>query len=234
MRRKVDFVQDLDQDLDGQIYVGKNEHRLRAIKSGQNEAEATIDANSTMSVTVRRRDGGMCTLAGMLDTGAGIKFMSVKSWRKLGCPSLEPWQTGIKMAKDQPIQVFGVTQEMDMLAAGLFLPISFVVLESLGEDDFLLGRTFIREVDVRIHLSQGKIKIRLRALKKLCRKESMGNFNERLKFVLDGKTTPAPGQVTLCKLKLAKAPHFLKSDRQVCVIPVKDIRNESGCASAEP
>ena len=60
----------------------------------------------------------------------------------------------------------------------------------------------------------------------------MGNFNERLKLVLDGKKTLAPGQVTLYKLKLAKAPQFLKNDRQLCVIPVKDIRNESGCASA--
>ncbi len=148
----------VDPDLDGQIYAGKNELKLRAINSGQNDAEATLDENSTRSGTVWRQDGGMCTLAGILDTGAGVNVMSAESWRKLGCPSLEPWQTGIKMANDQPIQVFGATQKRDMLVAGLFLLVTFVVVESLGEDDFLLGRTFIREFDVLIDLSQGKIR----------------------------------------------------------------------------
>ena len=60
----------------------------------------------------------------------------------------------------------------------------------------------------------------------------MGNLNERLKLVLDDKTTLAQGQATLCKLKLAKAPQFLKNGRQVCGIPVKDIRSGSSCASA--
>ena len=76
----------------------------------------------------------------------------------------------------------------------------------MGEDDFLLGRTFIREVDVLIDLREMKITVRdVHATRRLCRKETMGSFDERVKLVLDSSAVFAPGQVTLCKLKLMQA-----------------------------
>ena len=97
--------------------------------------------------------------------------------------------------------------------ASLFLPVSFVVAERLGIEDFMLRRTFITEFDVMIDSSQGRIRIRdPGASKTLRRKESMGGFNESFELVLDGKATLASGQVTLCKLKLANAPQVLENE----------------------
>ncbi len=112
-------------------------------------------------------------------------------------------------------------------------PSQLVIVEDLGEDDFLLGRTFIREFDVLIDLREKKIIIRdLDARWRLCRKETMGSFNERIKLVLDSSAVLAPGQITLCKLKLMQAANKFKHDQQKCVIPLKDMRREAVCMSA--
>ena len=68
-------------------------------------------------------------------------------------------------------------------------------MEDLGEDDFLLDRTFIREFDVLIDLRENKITIRdVQARRRLCRKETMGSFNERVKLALDSSAVQ-PGHV---------------------------------------
>ena len=237
---KVDFVEiktiawvTLDEDLSGQIYLGKNDLVLRAINQGKVPAEAKLEADAAMIIEVGRCDGGSEPLRGMLDTGAGISVMSVSAWRRIGSPTLSPWTTAIKMANDSPINVFGTTGSLNVRMAGLELCVEFVIVEDLGEDDFLLGRTFIREFDVLIDPRENKITIRdLNARRRLCRKETMGSFNERVKLVLDSNAILAPGQVTLCKLKLMQAAVKFKDDQQMCVIPLKDMRREAVCMSA--
>ena len=97
----------------------------------------------------------------------------------------------------------------------------------------MLGRTFIREFDGLIDLRENKITIRdVNARRRLCRKETMGSFNERGKLVLDSSAVLAPAQVTLCKLKLMQAAANFKDDQQMCVIRLKDMRREAVCMSA--
>ncbi len=59
--------------------------------------------------------------------------------------------------------------------------------------------------------------------------KTMGKFNERVKLVLDSSSVLAPGQVTLCKLKLMQAEAKFKHDQQMCVRPLKDMRREAAC-----
>ncbi len=73
--------------------------------------------------------------------------------------------------------------------AGLDLPVAFIVVESLGEDNFLLGRTFIRYLDVLIDLSEGSIFVRDPARQRnLKRKEIIGSYAQSMKLILDGGT----------------------------------------------
>ncbi len=164
-----------DEDLAGQIHLGKNELVLRAVKQGGVPAEAKLEADAVMNIQVSCSDGKR----GMLDTGAGISVMSVSAWRRIGSPTLSPWTTAIKMANDAPINVFGTIGPLNVRMAGLDLRVEFVVVEDLEEDGFLLGRTFFREFDVLIDLRENKITIRdVNARRRLCRKETMGSFNE--------------------------------------------------------
>ncbi len=103
---------------------------------------------------MRVPNGRTVKFYGTLDTGVGVSVLSSEAWQKLGAPALKNWEVPIRMANDQPIRVLGISKEVYLIIAGINLPVSFIVVESLGEDDFLLGRTFIREFDVLIDLSK--------------------------------------------------------------------------------
>ncbi len=53
-----------------------------------------------------------------------------------------------------------------------------------------------------------------------------------MKLILDGGTLLKPKEVTLCRLKLSGADAQYRNDRQLCVVPIKDIRSEASCVSA--
>ncbi len=194
---------------------------------------AVIDGNATMTVQMNSPNGQAVQLNGMLDTGAGVSVISAEAWQKLGAQPLKSWDVPIRMANDQPIRVLGVTDELKMNLNGLQLPISFIVVEHLGEDDFLLGRTFIRDFDVLIDLSQNSILIRdPNRARKLQRKEVIGAYSDKMKLIVEAGTLLKPKEVTLYRLKLPSAGGKLRNDRQVCVLAVKDIRTEAHCVSA--
>ncbi len=94
---KMDFVEiktiacvTLDEDLAGQIYLGKNELVLRAVNQGKLPAEAKLEADAVMTIQVSCTDGRLEPLRGMLDTGVGISVMSVSAFRRIGNPTLSP------------------------------------------------------------------------------------------------------------------------------------------------
>ncbi len=106
-------------------------------------------------------------------------------------------------------------------------------MESLGEDDFLFGRTFIRDFDVQIDLSKTSLLIRVpQRQRNLKRKEVVGRYAQRMKLILDGGTILKPKEVTLCRLKLSGAESQYRNDRQLCVLSIKDVRSEASCVSA--
>ncbi len=84
-----------------------------------------------------------------------------------------------------------------------------------------------------IDLSKNSILIRdpMRE-RNLKRKEVIGSYSERMKLIVDGSTVLKPKEITLCRLKLTGAAAHFKNDRQLCVLPIKDVRNESSCVSA--
>ena len=184
-----------------------------------------------MSAPVSVPGGRAVKLHGMLDTGTGVSVMSAEAWRKLGAPILKPWEVPIRMPNDQPIEVPGITEEMYLNIAGLYSPVASIVVESLSEHDFLLGRTFIRDFDVLIDLSKKSTLVREPTRQRnLKRKEVMGSYAQCMKVILDGGTVLK--EVTLCRLKLSGAEGQYRNDRQLCVLPIKEERREASCLSA--
>ncbi len=164
---KVDFIEIvttawvvLDDEFIGQTFVGKNELSLRAVGPQTGVRSSVIDQNATMKVQIVGRQGQSVELHGMLDTGAEVSVISAESRQKLGAVPLKPWVVPKRMANDQPIRVLGITDELQMNLNGLQLPVPFIVVEHLGEDDFLLGRTFIRDFDVLTDLRHYNILVR--------------------------------------------------------------------------
>ncbi len=122
----------MDENLSGQIYLGKNELALRAVGQSKVLAEGKLEADAVMTIQVSCDDGRFESLRCMLDTDAGINVMSVTAWRRIGSPTLTPWTTAIKRANDAPINVFGTTSPLSVRMAGLELRDSFVIVEDLG------------------------------------------------------------------------------------------------------
>ncbi len=60
----------------------------------------------------------------------------------------------------------------------------------------------------------------------------MGRYAQRMKLIPDGGTVRKPEEVTLCRLKLSGADTQYRNDRQSCVVPIKDVRNETSFVSA--
>ena len=60
----------------------------------------------------------------------------------------------------------------------------------------------------------------------------MGSYSDKMKLIVEAGTILKPKEVTLCRLKLPKAAGELRNDRQICELPIKDIRSEANCASA--
>ena len=237
---KIDFIEImtttwvvLDEELIEQIFVGRNELSLRAVGPPTGIRSALIAENATMTVQIEDKQGQSVELHGMLDIGAGVSVISAEAWQKLGAVPLKPWVVPIRMANDQPIRVLSVTDELQMNPNGPQLPVSFIVVEHLGEDDFLLGRTFIRDFDVLNDLRQNSTLVRDPSrTRRLQRKEVIGSYSERMKLIVEAGTIVRPKEVTLCRLKLPSAAGKLRNDRQVCVLPIEDIRHEANCASA--
>ncbi len=104
---KVDFVEiktvawvTLDEDLAGQIYLGKNEIVLRAVNQGKVPAEAQLVADAVMTIQVSCND-------------ARLEPLRARRWHqryvcepmeRIGSPTLTPWTTAIKMANGAPIK----------------------------------------------------------------------------------------------------------------------------------
>ena len=104
---KIDFIEIvttawvvLDDDLVGQIFIGRNELSLRTVGPAIGVRSAVIDSNATMSVLVHGSHGNAVELKGMLDTGAGISVISANAGQKLGAVPLRPWEVPIRMAND--------------------------------------------------------------------------------------------------------------------------------------
>ncbi len=220
---RVDFIEIittawviLDDDLIGQIFIGRNELSLRAVGRATGLRSAVIDNNAAMTVQVRGAHGNPVDLKGMLDTGAGINVISADAWQRLGAVPLKPWVVPVRMANDQPIRVLGVTDDLNMTINGLCLPVSFIVVEHLGGDYILLGRTFISEFDVLIDLRQNSILVRdPNRVRQMQRKEVMGSYPDRMKLILEAVITLKPKEVILCRLKLPKTAGELRNDRRI-------------------
>ncbi len=64
----------LEEDLIGQIFIGRNELSLRAVGPATGIRSAVIDKNAMMAVQVRGANGDP------VDTGAGISLISADAW----------------------------------------------------------------------------------------------------------------------------------------------------------
>ena len=146
-----------DVDLDGQIYVGREELKVRSFgHCAMLEEDAVhIGTEAGVSAHVLDINGKMTQLRGLLDTGAVLSFIPIETWEQMGFNRDDLIDSRIRLsaAKKGALRVLGRTPIIALNLGERNLWMSFLVAENLDESDqFILGRDFIRNFDVIIDL----------------------------------------------------------------------------------
>ena len=149
----------------GRIYIGQEELKVRQI--GHNamlEQDAVhIGCEADLAAHVLDVQGRQLSVKGLLDTGALVSVMPVKTWTDMGFDRSDLIPTNIRLASANQggMYVTGWTPIISQQLGGRHLWMSFLLIENLDESDqFILGRDFVRNIDVTIDLNDGLIRIK--------------------------------------------------------------------------
>ena len=146
-----------DEDLAGQIYVGKEELKVRSIGHCAMLEEDTMHIGTEADVSAHVLDisGKKTQLCGLLDTGAVLSVIPIETWERMGFDKHDLIDSRIRL------RVLVRTPIIALNLGEHNLWMSFLVVENLDESDqFILGRDFIRNFDVTIDLSNAMFRIR--------------------------------------------------------------------------
>ena len=108
-------------------------------------------------------NGTKIGVTGLLDTGAVVSVMPIKTWERMGFTREDLIPTNLRLAAANrgAIYVAGRTPITVLHMGGRDLWMSFLVVENLDDaDQFSLGRDFVRNFGVMIDLNNGLIRIR--------------------------------------------------------------------------
>ena len=167
-------------------------------------------------------NGRKIGVTGLLDTGAVVSVMPIKTWERMGFTREDVIPTNLRLAvaNQGAIYVAGRTSITVLHMGGRDLWVSFLVVENLdNSDQFILGRDFVRSFDVMIDLNNGLIRIR-----NLDRKYVKKPINRiitdenELPIFLDRKVKPQPVQDVVATFRMRNL-NSLSDSKQVCLLP---------------
>ena len=154
-----------DEDLVGQIYVGREEFKVISIGhcTMLEEDAMHIGTEADVSAHVLDISGKKTHLRGLLDTGAVLSVIPIEKWERMGFNKDDLIDSRIRLSAPNKgaLRMLGRTPIIALNLGERNLWMSFLVVENLDESDqFILGRDFIRNFDVTIDLNNAMFRIR--------------------------------------------------------------------------
>ena len=188
-----------DDDQMGQIYLGEEELKVRRIGH---------DA--------------MMAYPGLLDTGAVVSVMPIKTWERMGFTREDLIPTNLRLAAANrgAIYVAGRAPIAVLRMGGRDFWMSFLVVENLDDaDQLILGRDFVRNFDAMIDLNNGLISIRNPDRKYVKKPVNRIITDEnKVPIFLDRKVKLQPGQAVVAIFRTRNL-NSLSDSKQVCLAP---------------
>ena len=154
-----------DSDQMGQIYLGQEELKDRRIGHDAMMKQDAVHRGYETDVNAHLLDfnGKKIGVTGLLDTGAVISVMPIKTWENMGFTRevLIPTNLRLAAANRGAIYVDGRTPITVLHMRGRDLWMIFLVVENFDDSDqLILGRDLVRNFDLVI--DNGLIRIRNR------------------------------------------------------------------------
>ena len=185
-----------DSNQIGQIYLDEEELKIHRIGHDAMMEQDAVHIRYEADVTAHLLDtnGKKIGVTELLDTGAVVSVMPIKTWEKMG---------------------LGKTWERQ---GGRDLWMSFLVIENLNDSDqFISGRDFFRNFDVMIGLNNGQIRIRNPDRNYV--KTNLGtNQGNKVPIFLDRKEKLQLGQAVVAIFRMRNL-NSLSDSKQVCLVP---------------
>ena len=213
-----------DEDLVGQINVGREELKVRSIgHCAMLEKDAMhIITEADVSAHVLDISGKRTQLRGLLDTGAVLSVIPIETWERKGFykDNLIDSRIRLSAANKGALRVLGRTPIIALNLGERNLWMSFLVVENLDESDqFILGRDFIRNFDVTIDLNNAMFGIRNPERKYVIKLVNliMANWNEAPVF-LRRRVRLKANEAAIVSLRM-KNYNELSDNKQVCIVP---------------
>ena len=154
----------LDNDFTHGIVLGNDQLRCWTVNpSTQEVGVAQLDENAMLDVQFPTGSDTEITLRGLVDTGAGGSLMTISAWKRLASNKLYPinhYDIRLTAANGQEVRTFGLVENVTFKLAGYTLQASFILIEDVLGDDFILGRSFLRRFDVLIDVRGKRLTIR--------------------------------------------------------------------------
>ena len=146
------------------VVLGKQQHRCWSVKEME-EAIGVIDVDSGANVRLEFPTGSQShvKLRGLLDTGAGLSLLSVEAWKRISAHDRYPIRNlpiQLVAANGLAIRTYGIVEDVELILAGFNLKANFILIDAVDDQDFILGRTFMRKYDILIDLRKLKLTIR--------------------------------------------------------------------------
>ena len=213
-----------DEDLIGQIYVGKEELKVRSIGHCAMLEEDAMHIGTEADVTGHVLDisGKKTQLRGLLDTGAVLIVITIETWERMGFDKGDLIDSRIRLsaANKGALRVLGRTPIIAVNLGERNLWMSFIVVENLDESDqFILGRDFIRNFDVTIDLNNAMFRIRNPDRRYAIKPVNLIMANEnKAPVFLSRRVRLKANEAAIVGLRM-KNYNELSDNKQVCVVP---------------
>ena len=154
-----------DSDQIGQIHLGEQELKVRRIGHDAMMEQDAVHIIYEEDVTAHLLDtrGKKIGVTGLLDTGAVVSVMPIKTWEKINFTSEDLIPTNIRLAAADRGAIYGAgrTPITVLHMGGRYLWMSSREVEHLDDSDqFILGRNIVRIFDVMIDFNKGLIRRR--------------------------------------------------------------------------
>ena len=213
-----------DEDLIGQIYVGKGELKVRSIGHCAMLEEDAMHIGTEADVTGHVLDisGKKTQLRGLLDTGAVLSVIPIETWERMGFNKGDLIDSRIRLSavNKGALRVLGRTPIIALNLGERNLWMSFLVVENLDESDqFILGRDFIRNFDVAIDLNNAMFRIRNPDRRYAIKPVNLIMANEtKAPVFLSRRVRLKANEAAIVGLRM-KNYNELSDNKQVCIVP---------------